>query len=451
MTVSAGKFPGYYTLKTAYIYSAFDTKTYRDISGLIPSFQIVESIKNDCIRGSATVFDSVGMLEEWPLRGEENLYMTVEDALGNETSFTLYLYKVDGVRYDNENNKTIYTIHFVSRQRHIAGLRRIIKSYEKPASDIVQDIFREYRRREVRPSDRSGSPGDTIIDNDPRSTEFKDLVVEPTQGIVKCIIPNFTPMQAFRFLAERSLSNLYKSCSYRFFERTDGFYYVTDEYLMKKAVDEKKIFQFTSTAIPRDGKFFQQEMDNFSSITSPAKVNAVNDITDGSYKSQAIVLDILYGVANIKQNKIIYDYNTDDYFVFENESRTDKHNPKWVEKTINEENCKKFLIVKDYDDKNGGVLPGDKSYPEILLNRNAFFKQQESLIVNASGHGRLDITCGDVVKLNLAQTNATGIKGINKHLYGTYLVQEVIRTFENDVAVNSYTLVKREWAEAEDV
>jgi hypothetical protein len=452
MIKSSDIYPGYYELKFAYLFSEFDNRTFRDIAALIPSFQIIESMKNDSIRGSAMIHDSVGLLEEWPIRGEEKLTIIVEDPLGNEVEFNMFIYKVDNVKYDNENSMAYYTIHFVSSQRYRAGLKKIIRSYENKASEIAKDIFKEYLRRPARPSDSmisNFSQDAEVVDRD--SPEFKRLVVEDTEDTIKCIIPNYTPMQAWRFLCDRSMSPRFKSCSYRFFERLDSFYFVTDEYMMEKAVKENKIFKFTSAAIQRGGEFFQEEMDNLESVTSTNKVNTINDITSGAYKSQAIVLDILYRNANIKQNKIIYDYDPDEYYVFSGEERTDKHTQKFIDKNITEENCRKFIIVKDYDDKNGGSLPGNKNYPEIVLNRNAFKTHIENIVVSATGHGRLDITCGDVVELSIASMNATDNKGGgNKHLRGKYLVQDVIRSFDKEISKNIYTLVKRDWAEADD-
>lgn len=447
------KYPGYYTLISATISSMFDNKTFREISPLIPKFQIIESIKNDSIRGSASVVDGIGLLEEWPLRGEENLTMVVDDPYGNTTTFNFHLYKVDNVTYDGNSNMAYYSIHFVSKQRYAAGLKRIIKAYEKPASDIVKDIFVEYGKREARPNDANGFAfiGQKVNDNGKNLDEFKTLVVEETEGNLRCIIPNYTPMQAFRFIADRSISRLYRSCSYRFFERSDAFYFVTDEYMMEKAVKENKIFKFTSTALPKTGAYFEKEMNNFESISSPNKVNSIDDLTDGSYKSQAIVVDILFGLANIKEGRTFYDYDSNDYYQFPEDDRTDKHTDDWIGSNLTEENCKKFLIIKDYDLKESGALPGDKSYPEIVLRRNAFLKQQENIAVSAVGHGRLDITCGDVIQLEIPPNNASQKNSLNKHLTGTYLVQEVIRSYDKDIAKNLYRLVKREWVTADDV
>lgn len=458
MTQSSDRYPGYYEITEALLSSEFDSKTYINIAGLIPSFQIIESMNNDSIRGSAIIHDSVGLLETWPLRGEESLLLRMKDSFGEEVTYEMFIYKIDEVKYNNDGTMIYYTIHFVSNQRYKAGLKRLIKSYEKPASEIAKDIFGEFNRRTARPSDVNGFPGSTVIDQG--SEEFKELVVDETDGIIKCIIPNYTPMQAYRFLCDRSTSKKYKSCSYRFFERKDAFYFVTDEYMMEKAENENKIFKFTSAAIPRSEGNFALEMNNLQSISSPNKVNTIADVTSGAYKAQAIVLDVLFGRANIKQNKTIYDYNPDDYFRFKDpdsssgkEERTDKHTQTFIGQNLNEENCKKFLIIKDYDDKNGGVLPGNKFYPDIVLNRNAFKNHLSNVTLTAVGHGRFDITCGDVIHLRLSSSGAYAEgdqKQLNKHLRGTYLVQDLTRSFNQELAKNIYILVKRDWAEAND-
>ncbi len=85
--------PGYYRLDKAIIANYKGKQI--DIKNMIPSLDIIESLENDSLRGSLNIIDTVGFMEDFPLRGEESLQLVLRDPLKNEKTFDMFVYKIN--------------------------------------------------------------------------------------------------------------------------------------------------------------------------------------------------------------------------------------------------------------------------------------------------------------------------------------------------------------------
>lgn len=444
MTENSVTYAGSYKLKAVKIFPsvAGDTRVAVEMRNLVPALSIVESMTSDSVRGSMNVVDASGLLEKYPIRGEENLYIEIEDALSNVRGYNLFVYRIDNVRMSDNNDMLTYTLHFVSRQRLIADLRRVIASYDKPVSKIVEDIYGAYCRRV-----NSSGPLSRVEVSDDFN---KDLVVEETEGNVKLIIPRLTPMQAFKFLESRAYSSRSPTSSFRFFESADSFYFVTDEYLVNKAASDDKIFEFSYVAnLNQAADHVLQRMANLSSVVNVSRVDTFEDMHSGAYKNKVIVLDIINKVANITEPA--FDYKTEESRYFQQSGGVmddvDKHSDGFIASAFNEENARRFLMVRDHAEEDAGQLRGEQFLSQIASNRLSYLSNQNAIKVTSSGPGRLDITCGDLVRLVIPEfMNVSQTPQLNPQLSGVYIVETVNRVFDKDVYSNQYTLVKRKWA-----
>lgn len=438
------KYPGYYTLKKFIIYPEGGGKREYDLSLLIPSFSIIESIDNDCIRGSAKVIDSAGLLEGYPLRGEERIYLEVDDALGNTRIFHLFLWRIDNVQVSDINKQLMYDIHFISYQRYKAGLKRVIAAYNLPPNQIAFNIFRDYYQltRKTNPSDNSGRSELPYVEDE----ISKQLVYEELRDPIHVTIPNYTPMQAMQFLANRSYSDSSPSCLFRFFESANYFYFISDETLYKKAIEEKRVHKFTSVSIPTDGSTIFAQMSNFETISLVKRTDTLDDLIDGSYKSRCHVFDINYGI----YEEFDYDFMEKRNIYFKDTNvPNDRHSETFISNTFNYENAKKFYIVKTYDEDSAGSVMGNQNYPQIITNRTAYQNHIQSLTVSGTAPGRLDITCGDIIELKMLKVISANQIEENAQLTGKYIVRQVNRSFDQDTYKNTYTLMKKDWEVSE--
>ncbi|MFA7407923.1 MAG: hypothetical protein WCY93_08940 [Anaerolineaceae bacterium] len=448
--------PGYYILKSLVVSSAVGIRSEHfgvmsmDISNLVPAITVSVSIDSDVLHGSFKVYDSVGFLENFPLRGEERAAIVIEDSMDTSSELDVFCYKIDGVQTSDENGVIMYTVHFVSFQSFQAGTRVLIRAYkDKRVSDIALDIFQEcYETQRIsRPSDFMGLPGEMV--SDPSN---KGIIVYPhTDGNIRCVIPRMKTGEAMKFLTNRAYSTTSPSCSFRFFENLRSYYFISDEALFDTAAQRNKLFKFTyMDTIPKSPDHFHHQMNNLDKIVNSRRVNTIDDMYNGTYRNKVTVLDIVNGTTNLKEPG--FDYGEASYF--SGGKIEDRHTPEFADQYISEEIQKRFLVIKDYMTDQGfsdATLDGNRHYPDIISNKVSYRKHLDSITIEASGPGRMDISAGDIVDLHVPEFNAEGGKfEKNLQLSGKYIVKSVTYLMNMETMINDYTLVKREWSRGSD-
>jgi hypothetical protein len=423
--------PGHYKLIAATVITHAGIEI--PFTGLIPVFSIEQSLDTDSIRGNATVIDNIGYLESIPLRGEETIIFEVEDALSKRTTYEMSIYKISDIEIKKTNDGLTYKIHFVSRSSFLAGFRRIIEPYNDKISNIVEQVFTKYYPE--------GS---------------KELLLEETVGLFRCVIPNYTPMQSMNFLANRSYSTNSPSCSFRFFETTDNYFFVSDEYLIKRFLENKEaIKEFTySDAIDKSGADFLAQMRNLIEIKNSDRINTIMDLTSGAYRSNVIEIDINKRQVTLpgKSNKHEYNYQEAKTRYMSSSGRgegEDVHTPEFANEFFTTENEKRYIVIRDYDDSGTLQLRGDQFIPEIATNRLAYRQHLNTTTIFAKAHGRLDLNVGDVINLKVSNFSIGDKSEYNKQLSGYYLINNLIHTFTRDIHETSLKIVKYDWDTAE--
>lgn len=434
--------PGFYQLKSLLIGSivGIPSKEFKvdaiDISNLIPSISITTSIEETTVMGSFKVIDSIGIMEKFPLRGEERAKIVLMDSLETELTLDVFCYKIDGVEVSDQNGVLSYIVSFISTQSFMANRFLLIKSFrEQTVSSIARDIFDEYFKV-------------------PEEKEFKSIIIYPeTDRNIRCTIPKLRPDEAMQFLSKRAFSSQSPSSSFRFFENLRNYYFASDETLFDVANQNNRIFTFTFyDAMPKDPSYFKQRMDNLSTLVNSKRVNTIDDMLNGTYRNRIHVLDILNGTVNLREPGYNYSESKGAYFRTESKNVRDRHTQTFIDTYFNEENQKTFLSVKDYMDEDtnpDASITGNMYLKEIGSNRLAFRKHINSISVDATGPGRFDITAGDIVELDIKEFNSVKEKKQpekNEQLSGKYIVRSVSYEMERDAAVNRYSLIKREWS-----
>jgi hypothetical protein len=426
--------PGDYRIMSAIISPAPGSEIERravDIRAMIPSMTITESIHTDCISGTARIIDSAGLLEGYPLRGEEILSVTVEDALNNSVTYHFYLYRIENVQINEANDGLTYHIHFASVHRFYSDLKRIVAPYEDTISNIAKDIF------------------DKFYDFHDTSDLDKPFHVEDTDGVQRLIIPRMTPVQAMKFLESRAYNPDSPTCSYKFFERPDGFYFVTDEWLYHKSKQQDIKYQLTySNVIAQSNDTFMARMANLDNLVFPLRVDTFDDLHQGTYFNKVLSIDINQRTVNLTEPA--FSYSDRESRLFSGETALgsgDPHSRTFINNVLSRYSAE-FMMIRDYADDLSGQLRGEQHIPEIASNRMIYQKHMSNIGAKGGGPGRLDIKCGDFVELMIAEFKHAGAeRGVNKQVSGLYMVDGVTRTFERDTYRNSYSFSKGRWTE----
>ena len=121
-----------------------DDESAQDITALIASFSIQQSLDSTAIRGNMFVLDNLGFIERLPLRGEEELFLEIKSFdLGTTRTLRARIYKISDVQRTESGNGSTYTLHFISKLSYDANLNYLITSFNGVTGDkAIEEIFK---------------------------------------------------------------------------------------------------------------------------------------------------------------------------------------------------------------------------------------------------------------------------------------------------------------------
>lgn len=423
-----------------------------DIAPMIGRIAFSQSIASPAWSGSATIVDGVGLLESFPLRGEEELDITLTSLDLNYTvELKTQIYKIDNVATTEINDGVSFNVYFVSKTSYNAGLRSITKSFrDKKASTIASQIFNDYY------SEYNPLPVNESLPFDAKKYNLsglhnkgRHLIVQPTNGALRTIIPSYGGGQAMNFLTRKSFSIITPSSSYKFFETFDGYHFVTEEFLIKNAIENKKIIKlFYDAFVSLEPSRAADQISTIETFLNSNRVDVLADINNGGYKS--IVMEIDYIRRKVNEN--IFDFTEDAKYIDTTGAKTkisnDIHTGEFIKNTFNEENCKTVLIYKDYSQEGDipGDLRADQYYSEIISRRLSQQHHMNSIGINIGIKGRLDITAGNLININASNFSGSADKKQNNQLSGNYLVQSVSHEVDKGILETVARLIKYDWS-----
>lgn len=441
-----------------------------DILPMVTGVNLSQSIDQNAFRGSLRIHDRIGLLEGAlasstgtrdlePLRGEERLDLTIKCFdNGTEVSLALQIYKIDSISPTNNLDGKEFVIHFISAISFEALKRRVIEPFtDKKGSEIVKNMFEKYFSKvgsastyqpdlfETLPFDaqKYGLSGDKL----------RNLYIQPTEGLLRVIIPNLTSTGAMNFISRKSYSKKSPSCMFRFFETVEGYYFVTDEWLTERGNKNKdRIIELDynpfGTMDPRDPEVQIKTIEQFD---NPVRVDTASDLVSGGYVNELMEIDIV----NRDFKSYFFDYiNTPTFYdmgggqkTSQRVSESDVHTKDFILDTFTKENARKFMVVRDFKSQ-GNTLRGDQHFTEIVTRRIAYSHHINRTPVNIKVKGRLDIVPGKIINVNIPSLAGMNAKSRNVHeqLAGKYLVYATEHNISNDILETNIKLLKFDWS-----
>jgi hypothetical protein len=410
----------------------------RDMLGLVGSFNILESVNNGAIRGSATIFESYDILNEFPIRGQEYIRITYSDFFDNERTEYYFVYAVDNISYGGEKNPSFmqYTLNFTSPYKFLSENFLVQRSYTLSTNntqligDYANDLFDEYYRRPVQ----------ELFQNKLK----RDLVYVPTTNNRKIVVPGYTPEEAMNFFARNaytttSYANKQSSQTYRFFEARDAFFFATNEGLLMNAVNtmqglrppsagSRQILEFKRNyagSISADSQF--SAMSEILDINFGTRVNTIDTIVHGGYRRRIQDIDLLTMTVNE------YDYNYDDEDNHE-EDLNPIHDKLFIDQYMSKR--KIYYIIRDWSVPGaveGDSVRSDTHYKELYTSKAAHFYNHNMNTLNVSVYGRNNLFAGSYINITLYKHAYQKTTEEEERLNGTYLVESVNSMFDGNV------------------
>lgn len=450
--------PSAVTIEEALIQS-YDGKASLDISGLSIKMSLNSSVDAVAYQGSIQIFDAVGLLENnnFKIRGEEKLKLVLKTYDLKDTQpleLNVQVFKVTDIQPSEANDGIVYTLSFISQISYEASKRRIRSAFQNvSASTIAKQLFSKYFGQLSTGNTDNRTKEDLPFDGKKyriKNTKGKTFYIQPTLGLLKAVIPNYIPTEAMSFLCSKSYSTKSPSCTYRFFETYDGFFYATDEFLIKRYIDNKdNIETFAYNPFNSlDPSEQELQVNTLETFTNPNRIDTSADLFSGGYRSKVIEVDL----TRRRVRNFNFDYDKDaKYFDMSGNKRTKKgdvHTPDFIKDTFTEENSKRFLLFKDYYDDKTGSLRANQYYPEIIANRLSYGHHLNNTFVSATTKGRLDLRPGNVIDVIVEKLSALQNEKIqyNEQLSGKYMIKSVTHDIEENILTTSLGLVKYDWS-----
>jgi len=437
-------------------YGQENNGTPKDIKDMIGQFSIQQSITSVSLVGTLTVLDNIGLLQNWPLRAEEELKLEIF-CFDLQTTIKLncQIIKIQSIDIKEDIQGMVYDLQWIGKTSYEAGKRSVIKAFiDKPASSIVVDLFKQYFSQLTKATDvnENNLPEGTKvynIANDPG----RKLYVEETKKNMSVTIPDYMPSQAIGFVANRAFSSKRSQTAslFRFFENFDGFYFVSDEWLYEyaKKLNIAKKMEYRPF-VNLDGANPLEQINGLTTFSNNRRSDVGEELMGGSYYNTVVEIDILRRTCIRHDYSYLKQLKKEEFNdVTGNKATldTDTHSEKFIEETFTPENARQFYLIRDYSDKVGAYRP-DAQIRELTARRNMFARHAASTQCSATTAGRLDIQAGQIIDILMREATPGTQEKQHSQLSGEYLVHGVNHLVEDGQLVTALNLSKYGFAGA---
>ena len=441
--IEAGRF----TLHSFKI-ASYDLSKVFELKGIIHSFQISESITKGSIRGFAKMFDTVGLLQEFPLRGEEFIEIHYSDFYGNEHVDRMFLYAIADVRQPNPSNPSQweYTMHFVSRPKVFSENVRIRRAFAGPPanreqggkiSEFVKTVYDQYYGDLITPAIfKNGVKVPTTTTQMTPSDTAKELKVQDTDGRHRLVVPNYSPEQTMNFFARRAFSGSSFSQSFRFFENRKHYVFATNEHLQNEIYSGS--FEFRQSFKPDQTLEGQLELQSsIIEIDYGEVVNTIDDINSGAYERAVYEVDVMNSVIEPR----FYSYA--DNFKTNNPDEKLYHTDKFIRERI--EKVSEKWVLKDYSTEGmpeGKGIRYNTHYSEIYNKKGAHLYHTNKNRINVTIYGNNEIVAGSSIVINLLKHFSDDTEQRDIERSGLFLVESIENVFYENTYKQKLTLIR---------
>ena len=393
-----------------------------DIKDIVEEINIYENIYTAAISGSIMVKDATNIVGNFPIVGEERLYMkilTPQNTPEPETTIDytlspLMIYKVNLQETDGEKAQ-IVSLQFGSIEGFRNNTSKVSQSYSGQPNEIIEKILRD----------------ETYL----RSK--KTFYYEPTANNVKIIFPNLRPFQCIKHLGNISNSRSNNSSpSYLFYETTKGYHFRTFDSICR----EEPKFQFKENigAQLNDQGIIdvQANLDTLVNYQIVSSRDTNSNIQSGMLSSKLLVHDVY----NKRLDLYKYDYlsNFDkDIHPDNGESQpiiTESKDPDTFKGLTEHEDTKLFVTSTSSGysfSETEGNYPYQSDNKIQTLQRKHSRKEQfdKGLTLNIEVNGQTFIQAGDKISLDIHSLGAFDDDKLDENLSGGYVVTHLRHTF----------------------
>lgn len=438
--------PSGYLLDHLYIKPYNGSRPNEELKKVFLEFNIHESLFHPYgIYGDIIMNDAINFMKYVPIIGEEFLNIFFKSSEANNDEFSkLRQLPVSGIEKQApiSSNTQAYSINFISPLLFNNRINRVINSYKNiKANEIIDDIYENFLN--VALSGFGPEP---------------DAIIEETENSIDCIIPNWYPLDAMCWIAERSI-NKNGNADYLIYETYNtGFNFRSIDSLLEQ--DSKG----TLTYEPSGGS--QTPSDSSNRINDSTriikefpirryKIIKSNDSNmnrlEGMMKSKIITHDMVNKTiggllqTNDVGEEIKYRWNYDEDFRKSNhlgkkdqKGATDVGFPLLGTPVSDTSGGYNYENNVSYHFKDDSLFPAqvqNNIFPETYyLNRRSILNQLNTWVLEVEILGSTKLNVGDIVDFKLPSHEALHGKQVNQpelEMYsGRYIITSIRYVFK---------------------
>jgi hypothetical protein len=188
--------------------SSLDGSRSLNVLGQVSFINIFESVIQPMIVGDVVFTDAIGLLNNFPLIGEEIFEITFKTPTYSPVTYKLNVYMYDQFQISDNNKSVTFTGHLISNEGLVNNTRSVSKRFNQQISSSVSQILTEYLK----------------------TTDTLDI--EPTLGIDNILLSNLSPLQVIDALRHRAISPQFKSSSYVCYQDRSGWHFKSLEQML---------------------------------------------------------------------------------------------------------------------------------------------------------------------------------------------------------------------------
>ena len=356
----------------------------------VQGFDIFEDISKPTLYAAIYFTDSVGLLDNFPIIGEEQVFIEFETpGMSTTTTYKFRSFEVADVVKGLNGKTTTFTLRCVSEEHLYNASALVTQSYQDIISNIVPTVMKTYLKSK------------------------KDIILDETKGIQTLAVPRLNPLQFIDMCRQRAVSKEMPLSLYFFFENQKGFNFKTLESLVKegkKNIGSRVFNAQENTTGSKDSTVKSwRTIQNFQNIVN---MDSSLKAAEGAFRSVTKTFD----VASKKFESVEFDLTKvfDKLEKFNNGSQIP--NTDAFIKEFGSGVPKNFISTKN-------TLVPDTFLDTTLALRGSMLTLINSNVTRVLIHGDSGLKVGDMITLDLPiSSGLTGKRTDDKKFTGNYLV-----------------------------
>lgn len=386
---------------------------------------LYESITSPFLTGDVILSDTVNLVRDIPLLGEELLILELHTPTFPEDDVIFKTFKINSVKqkqYDTNGNTLVYKLTFSSIEMYADLLLPINQAFSGNPNDIVKNIYEDYLL---------SSRTLTIQPNQDVPSIYNDAVspltlISKISNTIKFVSPGWSPSKCINWIAGKSKGQPAISSSFLFWETTKGFYFGSmSEFLKEPEKYSIGDYIFSQTVTQGQNDKLKEKFYSVKRMVMKQNFDQLQNNLTGYLASRVIDVDIF------NKNYEIKDYDhLENFFSYYHMNKgsslplfslSSSRNPESF-KVVNYNYPKLF----DSSDNNFSEI-----YKDVFGDRRSNINELLNFKMEITIAGRTDIEVGNTINLIIYENkpmldmSSIGVPVLDDLYSGYYLITAI--------------------------